>query len=183
MIVLSGTTSVGTASSIALLLGLAQGAGTSTLFASILGRTHPALHDLHPVARRFGRHAGSATVAWIAAHAIYGITVGAVYAAATRYGRRRARCPLLLASANFRGAPVPGGVPQLPGPFRSPSWRRSGRFVSSRPDDVPKLGLGADSWSPGGWRPASEVHVLLSSDMDGSFLDGQFHFTTAHRFP
>lgn len=84
VIVLSGTTSVGTASSIALLLGLAQGAGTSTLFASILGRTHPALHDLHPVARRFGRHAGSATVAWIAAHAIYGITVGAVYAAATR---------------------------------------------------------------------------------------------------
>ena len=84
VIELSGTTSVGTATSIALLLGLAQGVITSGLFGSILGRTHPGLRHLRPIAQRFGRHPGSATTAWIAAHAVYGITVGAVYAAAAR---------------------------------------------------------------------------------------------------
>jgi hypothetical protein len=79
-----GVSSIGDATAIGLLIGLAHGALAMVVAGWVLAHVHAVVRhgDLPQPGRALTGYGRSTPFVWMAAHAVFGVTVGAVYAAA-----------------------------------------------------------------------------------------------------
>jgi hypothetical protein len=80
-----GVSSIGEATALGLLIGLVHGAVALVVAGWMLARAHPLVRDgrLPKPGKALTGYGGSTPLVWMIAHAVFGLTVGAVYAAAS----------------------------------------------------------------------------------------------------